>query len=289
MGAILVILFSVWFLGALVFHQLEQRLPGRNVLGHYRTGLPHRRGYVADVLWATINGPGLSALEKAVFTSLVAAVPNAQSWAVLSGWPWWAQFALFFLFNDFLRYWLHRAYHASDLLWRIHRVHHSVREMDAMSVFRHHTLEAICKNGLIFLPLRMLGISTGVMVAYTCLDILKGYWHHANFRTHIGRLNYLLNSPELHWWHHAMEPRGQMANYGSVLSIWDWLFRTAYWPVGRWPREIGVDGLENFPPDFVGQLVSIAHDDDAARQHYGASPSSSPQSDAVHASRAKPV
>lgn len=27
---------------------------------------------------------------------------------------------------DFLRYWLHRAAHENDTLWRLHSVHHSV-------------------------------------------------------------------------------------------------------------------------------------------------------------------
>lgn len=264
------ILLAVWFFGALLFHQLEQRLPQRNVLGHYQTGFPRRKGYVADTLWAAVNGPGLSALEKAIFTGLISLLPVAGSWAVVGGWPWWGQFALFFLANDFMRYWLHRWYHESDLLWRVHRVHHSPTEMDAMSVYRHHTLEAICKNGLIFMPFRLLGVDPGVMIAYTCLDIVKGYWHHANFRMQIGPLNYILNSPELHWWHHAIESRGQMSNYGSTLSIWDWIFGTAYWPRGRWPERIGVEGLENFPRDFVGQLTSVVHDEEAARRRYSA-------------------
>jgi len=267
----LAILFGVWLIAAFVFHQLEQRIPGRNVLAHYRTGLPHRRGYITDVIWAIINGPGLSGLEKALFAAIVAHLPTLQGWAGLDGWPWWAQFALFFVANDCMRYWLHRAYHELDFLWRIHRVHHTVTEMDAMSVFRLHTLEAICKNGLIFLPFRLCGIDGSVMVAYTCLDIIKGYWHHANLRTHIGPLNYLFNSPELHWWHHAVDSRGQMSNFGSILSIWDWLFRTGYWPKGRWPQQIGVAGMENFPTDFVGQLTSIAHDDASATRRYGTS------------------
>jgi sterol desaturase/sphingolipid hydroxylase (fatty acid hydroxylase superfamily) len=256
-------LFCVWFLGLFVFHRLERLRP---VHAHYRTGYP-RRGYVADILWSAVNGPGLSALEKVALTYLVTRVPTARE--VFGGWPWAGQFALFLLVSDFGRYWFHRWYHEIGLLWRIHRVHHTVVEMDALSVFRHHVLEAVVKNGLLSLPLRLLGVESSVIIAYSAIDVLKGFWHHANFRVSIGPLNYVLNSPELHWWHHAREIRGQMSNYGSILSIWDWLFGTAYWPRGQWPAEIGVEGLDGFPDDFVGQLTSIRLSDERARAAWG--------------------
>lgn len=260
------ILFSVWLGGLTIFHLLELKWP---VISTYRTGVT-RRGYWADVTSTIVNGPGLTALEKLAFSWLITLVPAATS--TLAGWHWWAQFGLFFIVNDFLRYWFHRWYHESSLLWRIHRVHHTVVEMDALSVFRHHVLEAIVKNGLIFLPFRLLGVSESVIIAYSALDIFKGFWHHANLRTYIGPLNYIFNSPELHWWHHSVEGRGQMSNYGSVLSVWDWLFGTAYWPKGEWPKQIGVAGLDKFPEHFVGQLVSVRHDDDSAARLYSTAP-----------------
>lgn len=259
----MLILFCVFFVGLLVFHELEHRFP---VQDHYRSGYP-RRGYVADFLWTAVNGPGLTALEKICFTWLITLVPHAHD--VLGAWNWWGQFALFLLVNDFCRYWLHRWYHEFNVLWRIHRVHHTVVEMDALSVFRHHTLEAVVKNGLIFLPFRLLGVEDSVIITYSAIDILKGFWHHANFRSYIGPLNYIFNSPELHWWHHAVEGRGQNSNYGSILSIWDWLFGTAYWPRGQWPVQIGVDGMQNFPDSFVGQLTSVVYNDDEIRRRWG--------------------
>lgn len=260
----LLILFGVWFFGLLLFHQLEQRL-GANVHAHYRTGYP-RRGYVADVLWTAVNGPGLTALEKIAFFYLVTLVPPA--WIGMGAWSWAAQFAVFLLINDFGRYWLHRWYHDVNLLWRVHRVHHTAVEMDALSVFRHHVLEAVAKTVLLQLPMRLLGVSESVILVYTIVDVLKGFWHHANLRCYIGPLNYVLNSPELHWWHHSTEARGQRANFGSLLSIWDWIFGTAYWPRGQWPETIGVEGLERFPESFLGQLASIRFDDGEAERRF---------------------
>jgi sterol desaturase/sphingolipid hydroxylase (fatty acid hydroxylase superfamily) len=259
----LAILFCVWFGALFVFHQLERRLP---IHSNYQTGYP-RRGYIADIISTIVNGPGLSSLERIVFAWLVTRLP--ASIEVMTPWPWIAQFAVFLLVNDFGRYWLHRWYHEFHVLWRVHRVHHTIVHMDALSVFRHHVFEAFVKNGLLFLPFRLLGVDDSVIIAYSAIDVVKGFWHHANLRTYIGPLNYVLNSPELHWWHHAREGRGQNSNFGSILSIWDLLFGTFYWP-REWPKEIGVDGMDAFPDSYLGQLTSIRFDDEEARSRYGA-------------------
>lgn len=255
----MLILFGVFLGGLVTFHLLETVAPIRT---DYKAGVT-RRGYLADVTATLVNGPVLSAVTKIVGYWLVTRIP-AQL-AVMPDWSWAVQFAVFFLVNDFLRYWLHRWYHASGALWRIHRVHHTIVEMDALSVFRLHVLEAVIKNCLIFLPFQLAGVSESVILVYSSIDILKGFWHHANFRTHVGPVSYFLNTAELHWWHHSTESRGQHSNYGSILSIWDRLFGTFLFLPGQWPAEIGVEGMEAFPDTYLGQLASIRHDDEAAK------------------------
>ncbi|MEX2287424.1 MAG: sterol desaturase family protein [Planctomycetaceae bacterium] len=272
-------LLGVFVGGLVAFHILEKSLK-RPVVAGYETGL-RRRGYLSDVISALVNGPMLSAATKIGAVWLVTLVP---AWSnTLGTWPWACQFAFFFLANDFGRYWLHRAYHASDLLWRLHRVHHAVVQMDAMSVIRIHIGEAIIKNCVLFLPFEVLGIDPTVILVYSSLDVLKGFWHHANLRTYIGPLNYVFNSAEQHWWHHSVERRGHRSNYGSILSVWDWLYGTAYWPQGEWPDRIGVKGLDNFPETYLEQLVSARHDDSVLAQRIHAESPSAP-ADASHPS-----
>ncbi len=254
----LAILIGVYFVGLILFHLLERLAPIHKT---YTTG-PTRRGYLADITATIVDGPLLSGLTKIASYACVMAFP--QLWTTFQGWSLWTQFALFFVVNDFGRYWLHRWYHESNLLWRIHRVHHTVIHMDALATFRVHVLEGVIKYGVIILPFHLAGIDREVVLLYSSLDILKGFWHHANLRTYIGPLNYLFNSAELHWWHHSVEARGQRANSGSILSIWDWVFGTAYWPRGEWPEEIGVKDMQNFPATYAGQLASITLTDDQA-------------------------
>lgn len=266
------IIILVFFAGLVLFHTLERIVPIRTEYLH--PDLRPRRGYFADLMAAFVNGPALSGVTKIGATGLIFLLPPTVQW--IGKWPWWAQFLTFFLVNDFARYWLHRWYHISDTLWRIHRVHHTVTEMDCLSLFRIHILEAVIKNFAVVLPFRVMGIDDTAIIAYTCWDITKGFWHHANFRSRVGPLNYIFNSPELHWWHHSTEARGQYANFGSILSIWDWLFGTALYLPGEWPKTIGVDGMEGFPDTYAGQLTSIRFSDDEVRANYPPKSASAP-------------
>lgn len=256
------VLFGAFAVGIITFHLLEQVAP---IQTGYKSGVT-RRGYFADVISTLVNGPGLSSLTRIAAIYLVTRIP--AQWQFMAHWPFVVQFVPFFLINDFDRYWLHRGYHASPLLWRFHRVHHTAIEMDSMSLFRIHVGEAVIKNGLLFLPFQLIGVSLWVIVVYSSWDILKGFWHHANLRTYVGPVNYFLNTAELHWWHHSTEARGQNANYGSILSVWDRMFHTFYWPRGQWPEKIGVDGMDHFPTSYLGQLTSVVHNDESAAEYY---------------------
>ncbi len=69
-------------------------------------------------------------------------------------------------------------------------------------------------------------------------------------------MKYLFNSPEMHIWHHAYdlpEDRQTGVNFGLTLSVWDWIFKTAYMPHDGRDIRLGFPGVENFPKDFVGQ------------------------------------
>lgn len=254
---------STFLIGLIVFHTLERLAPIQQKGQHG----PRRAGYFADLTAALVDGPVLSALSKMAALWVVTHLPQMHE--RLDQWPWAAQFGLFLLVNDFGRYWLHRWYHEVPWLWRLHRVHHSPIEMDALSTFRIHALEAVIKYGVIIVPFHVVGVAKSVLVLYTCIDVLKSFWHHANFRNYIGPLNYVLNSPELHWWHHVTEGRGMFSNYGSIFSVWDRLFGTFYWPRGQWPTEIGVKGIDFFPTTYVGMFASMRYDDDGALRAYG--------------------
>ena len=46
-----------------------------------------------------------------------------------------------------------------------------------------------------------------------------------------------------------------IGNFGIVLSLWDFLFGTAYWPRRRPPERIGFPGMERFPAQLPWQMI----------------------------------
>ena len=67
----------------------------------------------------------------------------------------------------------------------------------------------------------------------------------------------LLNSPRMHVWHHDIEQHGKGGqNFGIVLSVWDWLFGTAFWPERQnEPNNLGFQGMAQYPQSVSARIV----------------------------------
>ena len=63
---------------------------------------------------------------------------------------------------------------------------------------------------------------------------------HSNIDVRSGRLQCVVNGPEMHRWHHAIEIATGV-NFATKLAFWDWLFGTAYLPAGK-PPGYGLTG-----------------------------------------------
>ena len=83
-------------------------------------------------------------------------LPTARSWP--HSWPIWTQAILMVLAVDFMRYWLHRAAHESDTLWRLHSVHHSVEQLYWLNTARFHPIEKALQMCLDSLPFLLMGV-----------------------------------------------------------------------------------------------------------------------------------
>ena len=70
-------------------------------------------------------------------------------------------------------------------------------------------------------------------------------------------MRYVLNSSRMHVWHHDIETHGRGGqNFGLVLSVWDWIFGTAYWPKDREnPERLGFAGIEEYPRGLFGRFA----------------------------------
>lgn len=174
----------------------------------------------------------------------------------LSALPGWSQLLIFFLATDFIQWFTHVLLHRFNWLWQFHKVHHSVEEMGFAAHLRYHWMENIFYTPMKYIAVMLIGGFTpeqAYLVFYFAIAI--GHLNHANINVPYGPLRYILNSPQMHIWHHAYalptnHPHG--VNFGITLSIWDYIFRTNYIPADGRDIRLGFEGIETFPKKFLG-------------------------------------
>ena len=176
----------------------------------------------------------------------------------VGGLPAWLQLVLIFVLRDFMQWNIHRMYHHVNWMWEFHKVHHSTKEMGFAALLRYHWMENILYRMFEYIPLAMIGFGITDFFIVHIFTLVTGQLGHANLKITLGPFKYLLNGPQMHLWHHAKEmpashPNG--FNYGITLSIWDYIFKTNYWPSDDEHLPVGLPDKENFPEDFVGQTI----------------------------------
>lgn len=172
--------------------------------------------------------------------------------------PFWLKITFAFILKDFIQWNVHRLLHANEKLWQYHKVHHSVKQMGFAAHLRFHWMENIVYRSIQYIPLAMLGFGINDYILANLIALVIGHFNHANINLPLGPLKYILNSPQMHIWHHAKHipeayPRG--INFGISLSIWDYIFHTNYIPHSGRDIELGFPGDENFPKDFPHQAI----------------------------------
>ncbi len=175
----------------------------------------------------------------------------------IASWPVWSQFLLLFVVADFIQWNVHRWLHYSPFLWEFHKVHHSVEQMGFAAHLRYHWMETIVYKSVQYIPLSMIGFGLDDFFILHLVTILIGHLNHANVKITYGPLKYVLNNPVMHLWHHAKNiPAGSNGvNYGISLSLWDYLFGTAYIPNQNANEPLGFEDQESFPKTFLQQLT----------------------------------
>ncbi|MBU2939149.1 sterol desaturase family protein [Lacinutrix sp. C3R15] len=164
---------------------------------------------------------------------------------------------IFFIISDFVQWNTHRLLHKVPLFWNFHKVHHSVKEMGFAAHLRYHWMEPVIYKSMLYIPLAIIGGFDAQDVAIVhFFAITVGHLNHANLGWDYGILKYVFNNPKMHIWHHVKElpeDKTDGINYGITLSIWDYLFKTDHVPYDGRDIELGFEGDENFPKDFISQ------------------------------------
>jgi sterol desaturase/sphingolipid hydroxylase (fatty acid hydroxylase superfamily) len=222
----------------------------------YRKGLPFfREGFWVDLVWYTIVQSYV--LKIVIFDYLIMPLQHNFDWSgiqFVKHWPVAVQVLFFLVTHDLYIYLFHRFQHANKVFWRIHEAHHSGKEVDFLAGSRSHVLEIIINQTIEFAPIIILGADPIVVPIKAMLDAMFGMFIHANVKVKLGRLKYLLNSPELHLWHHANYKEVFHANFSTKFAVWDHLFGTVYdpgHPPGDKPENWGL--YYDYPKDYFLQ------------------------------------
>lgn len=216
----------------------------------YRKQKLLRDGFGTDLIMYTLVQSFVLGTVISYIISYVDDHTSINRIGMIRAQPMWMQLAIFFVVHDLYIYWFHRWQHSNDWLWRIHEAHHSTRDVDWLSGSRSHSIEILINQTVEFLPIVLLA-SPEVAVVKGSIDAVWGMYIHSNVNVRSGWLQYVVNGPEMHRWHHAQVDDAHNKNFATKLALWDWLFGTAYRPADDKPRAYGLD--IDYPSTYLQQ------------------------------------
>lgn len=168
-------------------------------------------------------------------------------------------------FNAFLWHYLE---HKVPFLWELHKVHHSADSLNPLTNSRAHSfMPAIqfAMNGFVsgvpfgllmyfygfgFVELLTISAISNKILTVVTLDALR----HSHVPLRFGLLERVIISPSMHQIHHSSLEAHWDKNFGVNLSIFDWMFGTAYRP--REGEEM-VNGIFGYSPEQLEQFHSL--------------------------------
>jgi sterol desaturase/sphingolipid hydroxylase (fatty acid hydroxylase superfamily) len=166
--------------------------------------------------------------------------------------------------GDFFFYWYHRWTHVNRFLWQHHKMHHTDRELEAISTARQNWMEAAFNAVFITTPMILLfkvdpldqwstGILAGVTAAFLNNVLTLS---HMNVRWQVGWFSRFWCSPQVHRIHHSLAPQHIDKNFAFMFPMWDVIFGTYFQPGKDEFPETGVEGEHGFDSFWEAQIYS---------------------------------
>jgi sterol desaturase/sphingolipid hydroxylase (fatty acid hydroxylase superfamily) len=242
------IVCTALLIGSAVFFMLVERRFSYN-----KGQRAFREGFWLDMFWYNIIQSFVLGLIISRFIAWIDTSSGFSRLQIITDWPIWAQVALFLVTHDLYIYCFHRLQHNVPKLWRLHEAHHSVPNVDWLSGVRSHPLEILINQTIEFLPIVLLGAAPEVAAIKGVISAVWGMYIHSNLDMRTGWIQKVINGPEMHRWHHAIDPRAMNRNFATKFAIWDWLFGTAFLPKGEKAQTYGLD--YDYPKGYFSQTM----------------------------------
>jgi len=220
--------------------------------------LPSPRPYLAtDAAWYLV-AIGATAISMFVFRPQLAKLafgPVARQVAQL---PLAAKVVLGLVVFDFISFLVHVCLHRFDVLWNVHKVHHSSLQLDGFATTRTHMFENLVRFVPAQAALFLIGLPATVVAPIVALAAAYGVSNHSNLALRVPWLEVVFVTPRLHHRHHV--PSTTQNNFGVIFTFWDRLFGTLVRRDTEATERFGApEEIDSYPqrfrPAFVRPIV----------------------------------
>ena len=208
------------------------------------------RGLAQDFIWFNADILLRVALLPAyvgMLAILYHSMTGGFTVAALVPLPLWVKMVMGLVIFDFLQWINHWIRHKVRPFWHFHSIHHSQRELNALTDLRIHWVEYFLAETMGFIPMLALGVPALAVMGVGSFRMWWTRFVHANIGTNLGPLKHILVTPQYHRIHHSIEPAHQDKNFATLFTVWDRMFGTMNRNYDEYPAT-GVVGLEFEPP-----------------------------------------
>lgn len=169
----------------------------------------------------------------------------------------------YIVWTSYFGYWIHRAFHKVELLWELHKVHHSATRMTGLSQFRDHPAALFIGTWATTIMITLILPETGPRFAlyFGTFSMIYLTIVHSEWKASWGWASLIFTSPLAHQIHHSANLAHFNSNFGTPFSVWDRVHGTYVDPMkSAAPASFGVDDVA--PNDlrslFINPVVRAA-------------------------------
>lgn len=181
--------------------------------------------------------------------------------------PFWTIFPIWFVTEEFAHYWLHRWSHEWPWLWKLHRTHHSARNLNVGVIFRYNVFWTFILPQTWFGAVAVYLGLTDVLAVSALITFVVNLFTHTAYRWDLALrrlpgmnpvfnvLEKVITLPDTHHAHHGLGRQAHMrGNYAVTLFLFDMLLGTARIP--RAPQErFGLPGRFDWKEELLWPLM----------------------------------
>lgn len=237
--AILVAVLTIWYFYADFPAIYPVILVGvQLLLGVLEQWFPARRHWMQPAREKLINlaivlvGVTVSVMVVMLYADIVAGPLAKLRQAVHldiwpSDWPLLVQIFMVFFLGEFIWYWIHRAEHRWQVVWRMsgHGAHHSFKHLGAINFGANHPMESF----VLVLPAAIVELIFGVGIAAAGAAVFSATQAsiaHTNLTLNSKWIGWLFTTNNYHIRHHSIVLEESNTNYGCSTILWDRAFGT---------------------------------------------------------------